>query len=97
MNALEIDAVLASPIHKPVHSLSKNLNNGGNLQYVIAEFGQLSGSINLINSKNNEQLLLWPKPGGILTKTCILNNDGLLDLVSLVAQSDEAIMGVIQE
>ena len=93
----EHEQKIASPIHRPVHSLSKDLNNDGNLQYVIAEFGHLTGSINLINSKNNEQLLLWPKPGGILTKTCDLNNDGLLDLVSLVAQGDEAIMGFIQE
>jgi len=88
---------IASNIHRPVHSLSKDLNNDGNLQHVIAEFGHLTGSINLINSKNNESLLLWPKPGGILTKTCDLNNDGLIDLVSLVAQGDEAIMGFIQE
>ncbi len=83
-------------LHRPVNSLTFDLNADGSEEYVVAEFGHLTGSISLLES-NGSKKMLWPKPGAIQIEPYDLNKDGLMDLVCLVAQGDEAIMGLIQD
>ena len=88
--------LIASELHRPVHTLSQDLNKDGSIEHTISEFGHLTGSISQINS-NGTSDLLWPNPGAIQTQMHDINKDGLMDLVSLVAQGDEAIVSFIQQ
>jgi predicted nucleotidyltransferase len=88
--------LIAKELHRPVHTLSQDLNNDGSIEHIISEFGHLTGSISKINSDATSQLL-WPNPGAIQTQMHDVNNDGMMDLVSLVAQGDEAIVSFIQQ
>ena len=88
--------LIVKELHRPVHTLSQDLNNDGSIEHIISEFGHLTGSISKINSDATSQLL-WPNPGAIQTQMHDVNNDGMMDLVSLVAQGDEAIVSFIQQ
>jgi len=88
--------LIVEELHRPVHTLSQDINNDGSIEHIISEFGHLTGSISQINSDGTSNLL-WPNPGAIQTQMHDLNNDGLMDLISLVAQGDEAIVGFIQQ
>ena len=83
-------------LHRPVNSLTTDLNGDGQNEYVVAEFGHLTGSISIIDSDGSKKML-WPKPGATQIEPYDLNGDGLMDLVCLVAQGDEAILGLIQD
>jgi predicted nucleotidyltransferase len=88
--------LIAKELHRPVHTLSQDLNKDGSIEHIISEFGHLTGSISKINSDSTSELL-WPNPGAIQTQMHDVNNDGMMDLVSLVAQGDEAIVSFIQQ
>ena len=88
--------LIVKELHRPVHTLSQDLNNDGSIEHIISEFGHLTGSISKINSDATSELL-WPNPGAIQTQMHDVNNDGMMDLVSLVAQGDEAIVSFIQQ
>ena len=83
-------------LHRPVHSLSYDFDKDGMLEHVVAEFGHLTGSISLLESDGTKKIL-WPKPGAIQTELYDVNQDGRMDLVSLVAQGDETILALIQQ
>ncbi|MGB0838040.1 MAG: FG-GAP-like repeat-containing protein [Flavobacteriaceae bacterium] len=88
--------IIKDSLHRPVHSKTLDLDDDGDLEHVVSEFGHLTGELSLIKSNGDKQML-WPKPGAIQTENYDLNDDGLMDLVTLVAQGDEAIMGFIQQ
>ncbi|MDA8595173.1 VCBS repeat-containing protein [Flavobacteriaceae bacterium] len=89
-------AIIKDSLHRPVNSLTVDINADGQLEYIVSEFGHLTGSVSLIDSKG-QKTVLWPKPGAIQTEVYDVNQDGLMDIVTLVAQGDEAIMGFIQQ
>ena len=83
-----------SKLHRPVNTLVKDLNNDGNDELIISEFGNLHGKLSLYsmdNTKNYKGKILLDQPGAIRTLSRDMDNDGRDDLISLVAQGDENI------
>lgn len=80
--------------HRPVHTLLEDLNGNGKNEIVVSEFGNESGRLSLLfeNEKGNyDKKVLLNLPGAIRTVAKDMNNDGKLDIVALMTQSNESI------
>ncbi|TDS15052.1 VCBS repeat protein [Maribacter caenipelagi] len=93
-------AVLQDSLHRPVHTLYIDLNNNGNEEIIISEFGNLKGKLTLLEKDEygfykNKTLLNVPGTIRVIAKD--MNADGKQDLVVMAAQGDEAIYIVYQK
>jgi len=88
--------LIKDELHRPVHTLTYDFDNNGSYEHVISEFGHLTGKISILR-ENGVSEVLWPNPGSILSKAYDINNDGYMDIISLVAQGDEAIISFVQQ
>jgi len=89
------EAVLLSPLHRPVFSVLEDFDASGPPEVLVCNFGKNSGSLSLYKRENNsspfvEQVLL-PMPGATKCFIRDMNGDGLKDIVALMAQGDEAV------
>ncbi len=87
-------------LHRPVHTLVSDLNNNGNEEVVISEFGNLTGKLSLFYHNgdfNYKKLVLLNLPGCIRTIAKDMNKDGKKDLVVLTTQGRESINIFYQE
>ncbi|OBR39022.1 FG-GAP repeat domain-containing protein [Maribacter hydrothermalis] len=93
-------ATLADSLHRPVHTLYKDLNGNGNEEIIISEFGDLVGKLSLYE-KNNfgfyKGRIILNIPGCTRTISRDMNNDGKEDLVVLAGQGDESIYILYQK
>ncbi|MDF4203066.1 FG-GAP-like repeat-containing protein [Maribacter sp. SA7] len=93
-------AVLQDSLHRPVHTLYIDLNNNGNEEIIISEFGNLKGKLTLLEKdtygfyKNKTLLNL---PGSIRVIAKDMDRDGKKDLIVMAAQGDEAIYILYQK
>ena len=86
-------AVLQDSLHRPVHTLYIDLNNNGNEEIIISEFGNLKGKLTLLEKDEygfykNKTLLNVPGTIRVIAKD--MDRDGKQDLVVMAAQGDEA-------
>ena len=91
---------VAGFLHRPVHMLVDDLDDDGDEDIVISEFGDLVGKLSLLvnNGKGEyEKRLLLNLPGTIRVIAKDMNSDGKKDLVALTAQGDEGISIFYQE
>ena len=87
-------------LHRPVHSLVKDLDKDGMEEIVICEFGDLVGKLSLFIKDENEgfqKRILLNQPGSIRTIAEDMNGDGMDDLIVLTAQGEEGITIFYQE
>ncbi|MBM1106729.1 VCBS repeat-containing protein [Aurantibacter crassamenti] len=87
-------------LHRPVNTLVKDLNNNGQKEIVVSEFGHLTGSLSLlytVTGLNRQKKTLLNQPGTIRTIAKDMNNDGKLDLVTLASQGRESITILYQQ
>lgn len=92
--------IVEDKIHRPVHTLAEDLDNDGNPEFIISEFGNLTGKLSLISQSNNgtfESRTLLNQPGVIRTVARDMNNDSKKDLILLTSQGEESIMIFYQE
>ena len=91
---------LPQNLHRPVHTLIHDLDNDGNDEIVISEFGDLTGQLALWSVGDNghyvEKVLLG-QPGVIRVMPKDMNKDGKDDLVVLTSQGDEGISILYQK
>ena len=91
---------LTEKFHRPVHNLVKDLNEDGNLEMVVSEFGNETGRLSLV-TKNSLSTInktsLMNLPGSIRTVAEDMNNDGKLDIISIFSQGNESIIIFYQE
>ena len=81
-------------LQRPVQITSADLNKDGKPDYLVCEFGYLTGALSWMENKGNrkyERHVLRPLPGAIKAYVNDFNNDGLLDIWVLFAQGDEGI------
>jgi hypothetical protein len=81
--------------HRPVYTSVEDLNNNGQEELIISEFGDLTGSLSLVIPNKNQigfkKKILLKQPGATRTITRDMNNDGKLDIVALFAQGREGV------
>lgn len=91
---------IANELHRPVHTLVEDLNNDGKDEFVVAEFGHLTGQLSLLIKDANgvyQKKALLGQAGMLRTIAKDMNADGKLDLVVLSAQGDEGVWILFQE
>jgi len=91
---------VANQLHRPVHSLVKDLNGDGTEELVVSEFGHLTGQLSLFIKDTNGVYTKTPllgQPGMLRTIVKDMNADGKLDLVVLSSQGDEGVWLLFQQ
>lgn len=91
---------LATDIHRPVHTLLRDLNQDGKEEMVISEFGHLTGKLSLFipdDSLSFQKKTISHQVGSIRSIARDMNGDGVEDLVVLAAQGDEGVSIFYQE
>ena len=81
---------LSRPVHLNVH----DLNDDGRDDLIICEFGNYIGRLSWFEKLEDESFkkhVLWENPGAVKTEVRDLDEDGLPDLVVLMAQGREGI------
>ncbi|MCA6078915.1 FG-GAP repeat domain-containing protein [Fulvivirga sedimenti] len=76
---------------RPVDLREADLNNDGSMDYVVAGFGFLKGSLSWFEKTNDgyREQVLRDEPGALRTEILDLNDDGYLDILALMAQGQE--------
>ena len=94
-NKLKVDSIpLFDSLQRPVQVTAADLNNDGRTDYVICEFGYLTGSLSWMENLGNNKFsrhVLRGLPGAIKAYIQDYNHDGLPDLWVLFAQGEEGI------
>jgi len=92
--------VMEDYLHRPVFTLVKNLDNKGSDELVVAEFGNLTGALSLLEQSTTDayqKTVLLNQPGTIQVVAKDMNKDGKEDLIALTSQGDETISILYQE
>ncbi len=90
---LDTKALLDS-LARPVQITSCDLNNDKKTDYLVCEFGHLTGSLSWMENKGDdkyERHVLRAEPGVLKVYVEDVNKDGLEDVWALFSQGDEAI------
>lgn len=84
---------LIERLQRPVQALNIDLNGDGKPDYLVAEFGYLTGALSWyeFTGKKYERHVLKAVPGAIKMEVRDFNKDGLPDIMTLFAQGDESI------
>ncbi|MDZ4148315.1 MAG: VCBS repeat-containing protein [Flavobacteriaceae bacterium] len=88
-------------LHRPVDLLAEDLDGDGEIEYIISEFGHLTGELSML--KRDKKSRQWVKttlvnlPGAIRILSEDMNDDGKKDLVVLFAQGNESIFILYQK
>ncbi|MGN6604281.1 MAG: FG-GAP repeat domain-containing protein [Ginsengibacter sp.] len=92
---LEKDSVpLIKDLQRPVQITTADLNNDGKPDYLVCEFGYLTGELAWFENEGNghfKKHVLRDVPGAIKAYVTDYNHDGLPDLWVLFAQGNEGI------
>lgn len=86
--------LLFDSLQRPVQITSADLNNDNKTDYLICEFGYLTGAFTWRENLGNNKFanhVLRPLPGAINAYVNDYNKDGLLDIWALFAQGEEGI------
>ncbi len=90
-----LDALaLFDNLARPVQISSCDLNNDSRTDYIVCEFGHLSGALSWMENSGNKiytRHVLRDKPGAIKAYIEDYNHDGLPDIWALFSQGDEGI------
>lgn len=91
---LKSDSILFNNLQRPVQVSAADLNNDGRTDYIICEFGFLTGSLSWMENTGNNKFIrhvLRGVPGAIKAYVQDYNHDGLPDIWVLFAQGEEGI------
>jgi len=91
----ELDSIpLVNHLARPVQVLAADLNGDGRSDYLVCEFGNLTGALSWFENKGDgsyERHVLRATPGAIRVYINDYNHDGRPDIWALFAQGDEGI------
>ncbi|GGA92183.1 FG-GAP repeat domain-containing protein [Puia dinghuensis] len=79
---------------RPVQLAAGDLNGDGLQDYLVCEFGNLTGALSWLENKGNQRFerhVIRALPGAIRAYIDDFNHDGLPDILALFAQGDEGI------
>lgn len=81
-------------LQRPVEITSADLNKDGKLDYIVCEFGYLTGALSWMQNMSNNKYrknIIRPFPGAIKAYINDYNKDGLPDIWVLFAQGEEGV------
>lgn len=90
----DFDTVFSS-LMRPVDMIKTDLNQDGKLDWLICQFGNLTGKLSWFESvadNNYREHILISSPGAVRVKIHDWDNDGLPDITALMAQGDESLI-----
>jgi hypothetical protein len=90
----EESETLFDQLQRPVQITSADLNNDGKKDFIVCEFGFLTGALSWMENKGMNSFVrhvLRPLPGAIKAYVADYNHDGLPDIWVLFAQGEEGI------
>ncbi len=85
---------LIDSLQRPVQITTTDLNHDGKEDYIVCEFGYLTGALSWMENLGNNNLkrhVLRNAPGAIKVYVQDVNHDGLPDIWALFAQGEEGI------
>lgn len=88
-------APLFDRLARPVQVTAADLNRDGRTDYLVCEFGNLTGALSWMENKGDQRFerhVLRASPGAIKAYVQDYNHDGLPDIWALFAQGDEGIV-----
>ncbi len=93
INANKKSTLVLDSLRRPVHTNFADLDGDGKEDIVVCEFGYTVGDLSWFKNtgKGYEKNILRLKPGATKTELIDFNNDGKLDIVAMLSQSDEGI------
>ncbi|MDB5211708.1 MAG: repeat-containing protein [Sediminibacterium sp.] len=93
---LHLDAkALFDSLARPVQITSCDLNNDKKTDYLVCEFGHLTGSLSWMENTGKDKFIhhvLRAEPGVLKAYLEDVNHDGLMDIWALFTQGNEAIV-----
>lgn len=94
-----ISDTIASNLHRPVFTEIIDLNDDGKDEYLICEFGHLTGQLSLLALQNDVYVKksLYPVPGATNIEIADMDKDGKKDIIVLFSQGNEGIFIFYQE
>ncbi|MEM6802099.1 MAG: VCBS repeat-containing protein [Bacteroidota bacterium] len=87
-------------LHRPVHSLLEDLNQDGEPELIVSEFGHLTGKLSLFSFEGRDKLkqrTLNYEPGNTRSIAIDINQDSKKDLLVLKSQGREGIYAYLQK
>lgn len=91
---LKDTASFIDTLQRPVQITAADLNNDGREDYLVCEFGYLTGALSWLENQGNKQYkrhVLRNVPGAIKAYIADYNHDGLPDIWVLFAQGEEGV------
>lgn len=88
---IEDSVVLFSGLQRPVQISQSDLNKDGKPDYLVSEFGYLTGALSWMENRGNgkyDRHVLRPQPGAVKSYFDDYNRDGLPDFWVLFSQGD---------
>jgi len=92
--SLKVIQSLFDTLARPVQITSADINGDGKNDYLICEFGNMTGSLLWMENKGNDKYsahYIRPMPGATHTLIQDYNHDGLPDIWALFSQGEEGI------
>ncbi|WP_119843775.1 VCBS repeat-containing protein [Reichenbachiella sp. MSK19-1] len=91
--------VIADGLHRPVHTLIRDLDQDGQDEIIISEFGHLTGELSMLTKGDTgyQKETLYAMPGVVRVVAEDMNGDGLEDLVFMASQGREGVFILYQE
>jgi hypothetical protein len=85
--------ILYKDLMRPVQLSRADLNHDGNNDYLVCEFGNLSGAVSWFENTDTGYVrhVIRPFPGALKTYINDYNHDGLPDIWALFAQGEESV------
>jgi hypothetical protein len=83
---------LIDSLQRPVHAAYSDINNDGQEDVIICEFGNTTGQLSWFENKNKgnfDKHILRAFPGSVKSEIYDFNKDGKPDIIALMAQGDE--------
>lgn len=91
---------LPDTLHRPVHTIVNDLNNDGNDEIIVSEFGHLTGNLSLFKKTKEgsfKKTVLLNLPGCIKIVVKDMDKDGKKDIIVLTGQAREGVSILYQK